>query len=142
MDLNIKFILGLIGKINFKVNRYLVTELKRNNLIGIAPSHGDILRAFFTSNEFQMKDLAEIINKDKSTVTALVNKLIHFGYVEKIISPDDSRIRLVRLTKKGEAMKPVVSGIGEEMREKAYKGLSKAEQKTLLTLLTKIFDNM
>ena len=142
MDQNVKFIISLIGKINYKVQKYLVRELKAKNIKGISPSHGDILGAIFVSKELQMKELAEIINKDKSTVTALVNKLIRLGHVEQIPDPDDSRARRVRLAKKGEALKPAVLDIGKKMRAKAYKGMSKDEQETLLKLLAKLYDNM
>jgi len=140
--MNLKFIISLIGKINYKVQKYLVKELKAKGVTGISPSHGDILAAFFICKELQMKELAEVINKDKSTLTALINKLIGLGYVEQMTGSDDSRVRLVRLTQKGEALKPVVLDIGVKMREKAYKGISKSEQKILMSLLTKIYDNM
>jgi len=142
MDMDIKFIISLIGKINYKVQKYLVKELKDKNIKGISPSHGDILGAIFISKELSMKELAEIINKDKSTVTALVNKLIGLGYVEQIPDANDSRVRLVRLTKKGEALKPAVLDIGERMRVKAYRGMTINEQKTLLELLVKLHENI
>jgi len=142
MDLNIKFIISLIGRINYKVQKYLVRELKENDVKGISPSHGDILGAFFASKELRMTELSEIINKDKSTVTALVDKLIRLGYVKQIPDTNDSRIRLVRLTKKGEALQPVICDIGDKMRAKAYKGMSKNEQKTLIKLLVKLYENL
>ena len=48
-----------------------------------------------------MSEVGRIINKDKSTITALVNKLIKMGYVEKKSEPADSRISLIALNQKG-----------------------------------------
>ncbi len=71
-----KFIIHLIGKIHDKSNKFLIKELKKHNIKGIVPSHGDILGALCLADQLKMKELAGQINKDKSTVTTLVNKLI------------------------------------------------------------------
>ena len=72
--MNPELIILQIGKIRDKANSFLTKELMIRQLKGIAPSHGDIMGALFTNGDLPMKKLAEIINRDKSTVTALVKK--------------------------------------------------------------------
>jgi len=57
--------------------------MAKRNIKGLVTSHGDILYALFQKRTLTMKEIAEGIEKDKSTVTALVNKLIAHGYVQK-----------------------------------------------------------
>ena len=130
-----------ISRIRDKANSFLTRELARRNLKGIAPSHGDILWALFTHGNLPMKKLSEIINRDKSTVTALVNKLIKSGYIERRTHESDSRSSIISLTEKGRAMQKNFWDVSEALRKKAYQGLTDEEMETLMTLLAKIHDN-
>ncbi len=131
----------LIGLIRDNVNRYLSQELKNLGLTGISPSHGDILGVLCLKDSLPMKDLATLINRDKSTITALVNKLINLGYVVKETDNIDSRISHIRLAEKGRQSKSAILEISKRLNEKAYSGLSKEERKILSMLLSKINAN-
>lgn len=131
-----------IGRIRDKANSFLTGELARRNLKGIAPSHGDILWALFTHGDLPMKKLAEIINRDKSTITALVNKLIEFGYVERKTHESDLRSNIISLTEKGKAVQKDFRQVSDSLRKKAYQGLTDEEMETLMRLLTRVHDNL
>jgi DNA-binding MarR family transcriptional regulator len=131
----------LISKIREKANRFLVSELKRHNMPGLAPSHGDILWALFKHGALSMKGLAGLIDRDKSTVTALVNKLIFLGYVRKEPDITDSRVTLISLTDAGEDLKDDLIEISQKLISKVYKTLSEDERDSLIGLLTKVNDN-
>ncbi len=136
--MNKDHILFIIGRINYKVNRFLIRELKKHHIKGMAPSHGEILGALLIRERLQMKELAEIIDKDKSTITALVNKLMALGYVEKTKDDDDSRISIISLTKKGKALKPSFVEVSKKMCTKAYEGISESDKEKLYALLMKL----
>ena len=135
-------IIHLIGKIRDRANQFLLKELAEHKIMGIAPSHGDIMGALYLHGELPMKKIAEMIGRDKSTVTTLVNKLIQLGYVEKKTDPDDSRVNIISLTDMGRMMEQDFWDISQALREKAYHGLSAEEKETLMQLLTKIHGNM
>jgi DNA-binding MarR family transcriptional regulator len=132
----------LIDRIRGKANRFLIRELKRRGLGRLAPSHGDIMLALFQQRQLTMKRLAEIIDRDKSTVTALVGKLVELGYVEKRSDPMDSRIHLISLTRAGAALRGDFKDISKRLYRKVYRGLSDAERKALPALLVKLNENL
>lgn len=136
-----KFIVNHIGRIRDKAHAFLVKQLAEHQMNGISPSHGDILWALLSSGELSMKDLAENINRDKSTATALVNKLIKFGYVKKRTDNNDSRVNLISLTPKGLELKDDVIDISKALRKKAYQGLTEKDKAVLMKLLDKIYQN-
>jgi len=131
-----------IGRIRDKANAFLMKELADRNLKGIAPTHGDILWALYTYGDLPMKKLAELINRDKSTVTALVAKLIDFGYVQRKANESDLRSSIISLTEKGRVMQKDFWQVSRNLREKAYQGLSEEEKETLMNLLTRVHDNL
>ena len=135
-------IIFLIGRIQYKANRFLSREMKAHRIKGLAPSHGEILGSLMARGPLPMSEIGRIIDKDKSTITALVNKLIKMGYVEKRSDPADSRISLIALTRKGMALKPDFLLIAQKLRAHSYKGISDDERETLVNLLNKLNANL
>ena len=120
---------------------FLLQELQSYGISGLAPSHGAILHHLFHNEVVAMKDLAKAVRRDKSTVTTLVGKLIACGYVEKVASSDDQRSSLVRLTQKGEALRPLFMEISEKLLNRIWQGIDAKEQQEVVRILKKIGAN-
>jgi DNA-binding MarR family transcriptional regulator len=88
-----------------------------------------------------MKDISEKIERDKSTVTTLVDKLVNLGYVTKQKDLKDSRIILVSLTDKGKQLKSDFEEISKELMATVYKGIKEEEKEQLIKTLKKIKNN-
>ncbi|HBA88388.1 MAG TPA: MarR family transcriptional regulator [Geobacter sp.] len=136
-----KAIAALISDTRTSINRHLIEELKRNGVEGLAPSHGAILYHLFNNEQVTMKDLAKAVRRDKSTVTALIAKLVSSGYVEKANSPQDLRTVYVTLTAKGKALKPVFEEISAGLIGRIWRGVDPAEQNEMVRILKKIRSN-
>jgi DNA-binding MarR family transcriptional regulator len=135
-------IIFLIGRIQYKANRFLTHELKAHHIKGLAPSHGEILGYLMLLGPLPMSEIARIIDKDKSTITALVNKLLKLGYVEKKSHLTDNRISLIALTSKGTALKTDFQLIAKKLRDQSYMGISDDEREMLVHLLKKLNNNI
>lgn len=140
--MQIDLTISLIGRIHQKANRFLLRQLKLRGLGALVPSHGDILLALFQHRQLTMKHLAELIDRDKSTVTALVGKLVDLGFVQKRPDPVDSRIGLVSLTPVGAALKTDLMEITQRLYRKIYQDFSAGEQALLTNLLSKLNKNL
>ncbi|MFT7002980.1 MAG: DNA-binding MarR family transcriptional regulator [Sulfurimonas sp.] len=140
---NINAIISTIANISNSANKLIVEELKQNNLDGLAPSHGDILVLLYQNeNGVAMNKISSAIHKDKSTVTALVNKLEKMQLLEKFKHESDSRSTMVRLTQKGIDTKPIVMDeISTKLLDRTYKNFSKKEKELLCDLLEKVKSN-
>jgi len=135
-------IISLISRVRDKANRLIVSELRVRNMPGLAPSHGDILILLFQSETVSMREIAKQISRDKSTVTALIKKLINIGYVEKREDPNDSRVTLIKLTKEGLGLKQNFEEISETLLKKIYRNFSKTEKEMIIYGLEKIDGNL
>ncbi|ERK32264.1 MarR family winged helix-turn-helix transcriptional regulator [Clostridium intestinale] len=93
----------LFSKFLDKYNNSIEKKLKEENFIGLGASHFAILIGIIFSKEKRlcMKEIASFINKDKSTVTQLVNKLIRYDLIEKKYSESDKRMCYMMLSNKG-----------------------------------------
>lgn len=134
-------IISLISRIRDHANTFITDEMNKCGLKGLATSHGDIIFALLNNEKLTMQEIAEKIERDKSTVTALVNKLIREGYVEKTKYSLDNRVVFVSLTEKGKALKPMFESISKDLISTVYEGISEKEKEDLLKTLLKIKNN-
>ena len=131
----------LMGRISEKANKFLVKELAKIGLSGLAPSHGDVIANLFKYKEITMSQLSDAIYRDPSTVTALVSKLKRMGYVQTRKDSADTRITYVSLTDEGKALEPHFQRISLELYQLEYQGVTQEEKETLHTLLSKVNAN-
>lgn len=136
-----KAIAAIISDTRASINRQLLQELKRFGVEGLAPSHGNILFHLFNNDQVTMTDLAKAVRRDKSTVTALVAKLVSSGYVQKTCCAHDQRTVYVSLSPKGEALKPVFEEISAGLIARIWQGIDESEQVEVVRILKKIRGN-
>ncbi|NQY93653.1 MAG: MarR family transcriptional regulator [Campylobacteraceae bacterium] len=139
---NTNAIIATIANIHNSTNKLIIAELKKYDLEGLSPSHGDILIVLYHNESgVPMNKITSSINKDKSTVTALINKLVKMELIEKFKHEIDSRSTMVRLTQKGLDTKPLVDKISEKLLKTTYDGFTKEERENISYLLEKIKKN-
>ena len=131
-------IFALCSRVMENGNRLIMSELEKNGLQGIAPSHGDIFIELFRDDGCSMGDLAGHIHRTKSTVTALVDKLERLGYVYREKSADDARGTNVYLTPQGWEMQAAFQCISAELLRLASNRLTDSEIQQLEELLQKL----
>lgn len=88
-----------------------------------------------------MQDIAKMINRDKSTLTALVDKLEVLGLVVRTKDSEDQRIIHLELTPKADSVRPVLLGISRSLLGNLYRGFTESEKKELVRLLMKLYQN-
>jgi DNA-binding MarR family transcriptional regulator len=115
--------------------------MEEHGIQSIVTSHGDILYALNQNSRLTMAEIASKIGKDKSTVTALVDKLVRLGYVRKERATEDSRVVYVILTEKGHELKPVFEEISKDILGVFYTGITEKEKEDLFYVLNKIYQN-
>lgn len=135
--MNHRKIVSFASKLTDKANKFIISELKKNGLSDIAPSHGDILSILFDGKSYEMGEIAKRIHKTNATVSVLVEKLLKNGYINKTKCEEDARITRISLTEKGFALKPIVDAISIDLNKHVSKGLSESEALLLEILLEK-----
>ncbi|AAN48099.1 MarR family winged helix-turn-helix transcriptional regulator [Leptospira interrogans] len=136
-----RMVIYLISRIRDEFHKHLNQELKEKNLSPLTTSHADILFALVKKNKAQMQDIAKMINRDKSTLTALVDKLEVLGLVARTKDSEDQRIIHLELTPKADSVRPVLLGISRSLLGNLYRGFTENEKKELVRLLMKLYQN-
>ena len=131
----------LISKARRLINEYLTDQMEDSGIHGFVPSHGDIICTLLKHPQMTMTELAKAIQRDRSTVTTLIKKLLQSGYVCIEENPQDTRSRLISLTEKGQQLKDVFHPISVRLTQSIWQGISKEERMQFRSILDKIIQN-
>ena len=130
-----------IGK-TFKMMKAFISEnLKRENT-EVTMQQWVVLKILHEDHDgIIQNDLAFITNRNKTTLTRLINSMEKKNLVARIPSREDSRKNRIFLTKKGKNLfiriKPIVLSSIQQMQE----GISQEEIAFFIQIMTKLQDN-
>ena len=139
MDINSS--ISLLSCIHSITADFLIEKLKERGFPDFASSHGNILFQLSVNEKMTMGDLAEKINRDKSTTTVLVRKLESEGFTRGEPDPADKRSRIIFLTEKGKQFNSIAQELSKELLDTFYKDFTEEEKSTFLGFLLKIKNN-
>ena len=140
MNYSVSSLISLISRIHSITADF--TNKKLLSLGNLSSSHGFILYLLSIEGTLSKGEISQRINRDKSTTTSLIKKLIADGLVQETPDSADSRIKNISLTDKGMALSPITSQISKELLEVCYKGFSEREKEQLLSLLCRMNENV
>jgi DNA-binding MarR family transcriptional regulator len=107
----------------------------------IRPTHANVF-PFVPPEGITVSELAELARVRKQTMAQAVDQLERMGYVERRPNPRDRRSRLVFLTERGAAVKPVTHATAARVEEHWAQLTSPEElealRASLLRLLTEL----
>ena len=139
MDVNSS--ISMLSHIHSITADFLMEKLKERGFPDFASSHGFILYQLCINEKMNMGDLAQKINRDKSTTTVLVRKLEKEGLVKCENGENDKRSRIVSLTEKGKQFNQTTQEISKELLETFYKDFSDEEKNVFFEMLLRIKKN-
>lgn len=139
MDVNSS--ISLLSHIHSITADFLTQKLSERGFPEFASSHGNILFQLSVNEKMTMGELAERINRDKSTTTVLVRKLEAEGFLTGSPDPSDKRSRIIFLTPKGKQFNKTAKALSEELLSTFYKGFSEQEKEDFFHSLLKIQEN-
>ena len=139
MDVNSS--ISLLSHIHTITADFITEKLKERGFPDFASSHGNILFQLSVNEKMTMGELAEKINRDKSTTTVLVRKLEKDGFITGDSDPADKRSRIIYLTEKGKQFNNTAMELSKELLETFYRGFSEEEKNLFFQSLLKVKEN-
>ena len=128
----------LVNTLSLKMKQRFNARLKKRDL---TVYQFGILLHIFKKGSLTQKEIATHTNDDEPATARLMNRLEEKNCVQRVISKEDRRKRLVSLTKDGEMLLNQLIPYAQEINETFTSVLSVEEKKTLFTLLTKVIDS-
>lgn len=84
--------------------------------------------------------LSEIMKFDRATLGGVIERLEAKGYITRDNTPEDKRIKLLKITRQGRKLLKAMVPAVEKSQSNILRGLAASEQDALLHLLTRLVE--
>ena len=104
----------------------------------LTPTQFKILKYLYDHENVIGMDIQNAYSMTNPTVTGILQNMEVGGWIERVSNPNDSRSKIIKLTKKSLDKKDELYNLGENLEKELTKDLTKEEYKQLLNLLDKM----
>jgi len=129
----------LIAKTRNVLKNEMEKELKP---YGISYAQRVILIRLCEKDGLTQKELAQDTYFEQSNMTLMLDKLELKGLIKREPKENDRRAYLVKITPEGRGLKDTLIQLGENLIEKAFKGVSPEQKENLAYLLHTLYENL
>ncbi|MFF1423127.1 MarR family winged helix-turn-helix transcriptional regulator [Streptomyces sp. NPDC058280] len=123
-----------------RLHRMTAGKLLRRT--GLYPGQEFLMMHLWDSDGVRQSELIKSMDLDPSTVTKMLQRLDHAGYVKRSPDPLDRRAVLVEATSDSCALRTEVKDAWTELEERTLAGLDDTERGELIRLLAKVESNL
>lgn len=131
----------LTGRVPLLLNRYLGQKLKKEG-IDLSREQWSILAVLYHTDGVSQQILADATNRDKPSVTRLVDNLEKLGLVERRKHEVDRRLNLIFLTDQGRSLEQPILQVVNDVIEETTKGLTEAQLLAVRDAFQIIYENI
>jgi len=124
-----------------KLKQYTTSVLKKNG-IDLTPEQFLLIDLLWNQGVMSQQEIADTMQKDKNSVTKLVDALEKKNLVTRQQDPNDRRSNKLLLTDEANALKKKAKQVGILTIDGVLEGISQEEQEIFLKVLHKMSDNM
>ena len=111
-------LIGLLVRLLYQHHSHEIqAALAEAGFDDIRPAHANVF-TFVPTDGITVSDLAELAQVRKQTMGQVVEQLEHLGYAERRSNPADRRSRLVFLTPRGAAVRPITHAAAARVEQR------------------------
>ena len=124
-----------------KLKQYTAAMLKQQN-VDLTPEQFLLIDLLWNQGPLSQQELADQLQKDKNSVTKLVDAIERKGFVVRQQNPVDRRSNTIILTDLANSLKDDAKNKGISILDKMLIGISDEELRSFLNTLNKLCSNM
>lgn len=124
-----------------KLKQYSAAMLKQYN-VGLTPEQFLLIDLLWNQGPMSQQKMADLMQKDKNSITKLVDALEKKGLVVRRKDETDRRSNLLVLTSEADSLKTGAKEKGITILDSILEGISEEELKSFLDTLGKLTGNM
>ena len=124
-----------------KLKQFIATKLRKMD-VPLTPEQFMLIDLLWNQGEMTQQQLADQMQKDKNSVTKLVDAIERKGFVVRQQNMRDRRANTLILTDKANQLKPGAKQKGISILDQMLDGISEEELRSFLGTLRKLNHNM
>jgi MarR family transcriptional regulator, organic hydroperoxide resistance regulator len=130
-----------LNLVHYRFKLYLSIIFQRHGF-DITPEQFLVLDTLWDDGVLSQQEIAIKLQKDKNSVTKLIDALENKKLVQRIANKQDRRLNQIHITDSGQKIKNEVTEIAMKATDTIIKDIPKEDLYTFLRVLTKMSDNM
>jgi DNA-binding MarR family transcriptional regulator len=132
-----------VNRAHYILQHVIETELALEGLKGVKGTHCMLMMTLYGQRSgMTMQELAQEIDRSKSTVTQVVEVLIRKEWVQKKPNPQDRRYHKIEVAEEGLKVQPILDRIFERLTTRMFRGFVQYEREELMFNLERIIMNL
>ncbi len=132
----------LIAKVHQLSGRIFAKILREHKITEINPAQGRILFVLWEHDEIPISELSKKTQLEKSTLTAMLDRLENDGFIKRMASEDDRRKTIIKRTDRDKSFQKAYYQVSHKMTALFYKDFSEKEIDRFEGYLQRILDNL
>lgn len=124
-----------------KLKQFIAVNLRQMD-VPLTPEQFMLIDLLWNHGEMSQQRLADLMHKDKNSVTKLVDAIERKGFVVRRQNRTDRRSNTLVLTENANLLKPGAKQKGISILDQILEGISEDELRAFLGTLRKLSENM
>jgi DNA-binding MarR family transcriptional regulator len=132
-------LVSLIKRVHLAVRRAYDNAFAAYGLTG---PQANVLRLVWQRRGIEQRELQEQLGVTSPTLTGIVDGLVERELVERRLSPEDARVKLLLLTERGRAVSEELATLIPRLEQQLIAGFSSSEQALFRDWLERVACNL
>ena len=137
----IKEIAFYVNILNSRIKKCFFDRLQENG-INITPEQYLVMDILWDKQSLSQQNIADVIQKDKNSVTKIIDSLEKKNFVSRVVDKKDRRINRIELTKEGEALEKNTTEVAIKFMNDTIAGIDNQDRNTFVDVMRKLKGNL
>ncbi len=137
----IKEIAVYVNILNSRIKKGFFDKLQENG-INITPEQYLVLDILWDQQSLSQQNIADIIQKDKNSVTKIIDSLEKKSLVRRVVDKKDRRINKIELTDEAMALEKLTTEVAINFMNDVVKDIDKQELDSFVNVMQRMKNNL
>lgn len=137
----IKEIAVNVNILNSRIKKCFFDKLQENG-INITPEQYLVMDILWEKSSISQQNIADIIQKDKNSVTKIIDSLEKKNLVIRLVDKNDRRINKIELTEEGSALEKITTEVAINFMNDVVKNIDTKDLDTFVNVMRQIKNNL
>lgn len=137
----IKEIAVYVNILNSRIKKCFFDRLQENG-INITPEQYLVLDILWEKQSLSQQNIADIIEKDKNSVTKIIDSLEKKSLVKRVVDKNDRRINKIELTEEAFALEKITTDVAINFMNDTVKGVDSQDLDNFVKVMHQIKNNL
>ena len=137
----IKEIAVYVNILNSRIKKCFFDKLQQNG-INITPEQFLVLDILWKEQSLSQQKIADIIQKDKNSVTKIIDSLEKKNLVRRVVDKNDRRINKIELTDEAFALEKITTEVAINFMNDAVEGIDNKDLDTFVNVMRLLKNNL